>query len=192
MRNDVIGAMVNPGDRKSVDVLTGIRFALDNGRFAKNWKLEKWRSALERYSVLQEDCLFAVVPDVLCDPIATRQDWDAWSGLVKDLNYKTAYVGQDGLDLTDIPWDEFDTWFLGGSTEWKLSEHAAKSVSMAKERGKQAHMGRVNSYKRLQYAQDIGCDTADGTFLKFGPEKNLLRIENWLRKLREPLPGWII
>jgi hypothetical protein len=41
-------------------------------------------------------------------------------------------------------------------------------------------MGRVNSQKRFSYAQSIGCDSADGTFLAFGPTQNLPRLLSWV------------
>jgi hypothetical protein len=42
-------------------------------------------------------------------------------------------------------------------------------------------MGRVNSERRYRYAYAIGCDTADGTFLTFGPDTNIRRLRAWLR-----------
>jgi hypothetical protein len=36
-------------------------------------------------------------------------------------------------------------------------------------------MGRVNSLKQLRYARDIGCASADGTFITFAPDTNLRR-----------------
>ena len=51
----------------------------------------------------------------------------------------------------------------------------------AKARGKWIHMGRVNSERRYRYAADIGCDSADGTYLTFGPDQNLPRLMAWIR-----------
>lgn len=45
-------------------------------------------------------------------------------------------------------------------------------------------MGRVNSFRRLRYAQDIGCNSADGTFLAFaaraGADMAVRRLLAWL------------
>jgi hypothetical protein len=41
-------------------------------------------------------------------------------------------------------------------------------------------MGRVNSFRRLRYAQAIGCDSADGTYIAFGPNQNLPNVLAWL------------
>ena len=53
-------------------------------------------------------------------------------------------------------------------------------VAEAKERGKWAHMGRVNSMRRYDYARGIGCDSADGTYLTFGPTVNLPKVLKWI------------
>jgi hypothetical protein len=42
-------------------------------------------------------------------------------------------------------------------------------------------MGRVNTWSRLQYARDIGCNSVDGTMLTFGPDKNLPTLLSWMR-----------
>jgi hypothetical protein len=44
-------------------------------------------------------------------------------------------------------------------------------------------MGRVNSYKRLKYAHDIGCQSADGTYVAFGPDVNLPKCLEWVRRV---------
>lgn len=48
------------------------------------------------------------------------------------------------------------------------------------------HMGRVNSERRLRYADAIGCDSADGTYLAFGPDVNLPDVLAWLRVVDHP------
>ena len=54
-------------------------------------------------------------------------------------------------------------------------------MAEAKARLKWVHMGRVNSLRRLRYASAIGCDSADGTYLRFGPDVNLPTLQGWLR-----------
>jgi hypothetical protein len=46
-------------------------------------------------------------------------------------------------------------------------------------------MGRVHSLDRLRAAVGIGCDSADGTFLRFGPDTNWPRLKYWLDHLDE-------
>lgn len=78
--------------------------------------------------------------------------------------------------------------FIGGSTAWKLGPHARRLVADAKRRGKWVHMGRVNSLKRFRYAAAIGCDSCDGTYLRFGPDINLPKVLSWGDSL-DALPG---
>lgn len=65
-------------------------------------------------------------------------------------------------------------------TEWKVGTMAAAVTAEAKRRGKWVHMGRVNSEDRLTRAREMGCDSADGTYLAFGPDVNLPILLGWL------------
>ncbi len=100
---------------------------------------------------------------------------------IRALGYRVAFVAQDGQESLPVPWDEFDALFIGGSTEWKLGPHAREIAAEAKRRGKWLHMGRVNSERRFKYAAAIGCDSADGTYLTFGPDVNLPKLLSWTR-----------
>lgn len=137
-------------------------------------------------------CLFATAPDVLCDAAATLARLDPFCGRMRAwFGLPVAFVAQDGLELLEMPWYSFDVLFLGGSTAWKLGPHARALTAEAKARGKRVHMGRVNSLRRLRYADAIGCDSADGTYLSFGPDSNLPALLGWLRSVndQEPLFG---
>lgn len=75
-----------------------------------------------------------------------------------------AFVAQDGCEVGLVPpWWMFDALFIGGTTEWKLGHTAARLVAEARARGKWTHMGRVNTLRRLRYADAIGCDSVDGS-----------------------------
>jgi hypothetical protein len=51
-------------------------------------------------------------------------------------------------------------------------------------------MGRVNSRRRLRIAAQMGCHSADGTFLAFGPDRNLPHLLGWLAEWDRQLPLW--
>ena len=53
-------------------------------------------------------------------------------------------------------------------------------------------MGRVNSLRRLRAAQQGGYDSADGTYVKYAPDRNLPQVVAWLDDLRRRpgLPLW--
>jgi hypothetical protein len=131
----------------------------------------------------RERCLFVVAPDVVADAAATLERSAPWLPVIRAEGYPVAFVAQDGLEDLTVPWDDFDVLFIGGSTEWKLGAAARRLVADAKARSKWVHMGRVNSHQRLRYAAAIGCDSADGTYLTFGPDRNLGRLLGWLREV---------
>lgn len=166
----------------------GVTWVADNGAFSDNFNEAKWWAFLVANAHAAADCLFAVAPDVVADAAATIERSRPWLPKIRALGYPAAFVAQDGQEHLPVPWDEFDALFIGGSTEWKLGVHARRLVREAKARGKHVHMGRVNSAQRWRYAEAIGCDTADGTYLTFGPDTNLPKLLGWMAD--EPMfPG---
>jgi hypothetical protein len=136
-------------------------------------------------------CLFATAPDVLCDAPATLARLERWYPPMRAwFGLPVAFVAQDGLERLDVPWRSFDALFLGGSTAWKLGAAARRLTAQAKAHGKHVHMGRVNSLRRLQYADAIGCDSADGTYVAFGPSTNLPKLLGWLRAVNDQTSLW--
>jgi len=103
---------------------------------------------------------------------------------IRSIGYKSAFIAQDGA-TKNLPWEEFDCLFIGGTTTWKLSQSAADIMAEAKRNRKWLHVGRVNSYRRLSLISILGADSCDGTFLAFGPDKNLPRLLRWFEKLEE-------
>ena len=94
------------------------------------------------------------------------------------------FIAQDGA-TKDLPWGDFDCLFIGGTTNWKLSQSAGDLIAEAKKNHKWVHVGRVNSYRRLNLVSILGADSCDGTFLAFGPDKNLPRLLRWFDYLKE-------
>lgn len=192
-----VGLLLQPGNYR--DVAEHYPFwAADNGCFTtKQWSLGAYlemlfHPVLARFAAT---CLFMVAPDCLTvhrdgtvvgDAAATLARYSVWGLNIRLRGFPAALVAQDGLEtmLDAVPWDELDVLFIGGSTEWKLSDGARRCVQEARRRGKRTHMGRVNSLRRMRLAQSRGIDTADGTFLKYGPVKNLPRLQRWLDTLR--------
>ena len=160
--------------------LPGVTWAADNGCFSKNYVGDqRWLAWLTKHAAHADRCLFATAPDVVGDAEATLARSAPHLPAIRQLGYRAALVAQDGLEHLTVPWDAFDVLFIGGSTDWKLGKAAADLVAEAKRRGKWIHMGRVNSRQRWSYAEHIGCDSVDGTFLAFGPDTNLPRLQTW-------------
>lgn len=157
-------------------------WAADNGCFTQGaaFKMERFLAWLDRQP--REGCLFVVAPDVPFDAEATVQRFAGASRAIRALGFPVALAAQNGLENMVIPWDDLDAIFIGGDTEWKLSNAAARICWEATHRGKWVHMGRVNSRKRMERAVGMGCDSVDGTFLKW-PDANLPRLVSWFNDL---------
>ena len=182
MRDGTLGYIDTPaqGNRRPA----GVTWCADNGCFGKGYPgAAGWLAWLERNAADAPQCRFATAPDVVGDAAATLQLSRPYLAQIRQFGYPAALVAQDGLENEVIPWSEFDVLFIGGTTEWKLGPAAAEIVREAKARGKWVHMGRVNSRKRMRYADSIGCDSTDGTYLVFGPTVNFDRLMGWLDEL---------
>lgn len=182
-----IGYMLTPMMGNSPD-LSAVPWAGDNGCFAQPDKFDLAKFLAWLVARPTETCLFAVAPDVVGDAKATWTRSRFVLPVIRRLGFKAALVAQDGFNHNKIQWSAFDALFIGGSTDWKVSPYVIQTViPEAKRRGKWVHGGRVNSYKRLRLYADAGCDSADGTFLAFGPDVNLPRLLGWLRTIeRQP------
>ncbi|KAB8162941.1 hypothetical protein FH609_004235 [Streptomyces sp. 3MP-14] len=171
----------------------GAMYACDNGKFGKGWPgADRWwdwlTRTVARYGA--DRCLWAVAPDVPFDARGTLTESLPWLARIRELGIPAAFAAQDGCDLLGVPWDAFDVLFLAGSTGWKVGPVAEQLAREARERGKGVHMGRVNSRQRLGIAEWFGCDSADGTFLAFGPDKNWPQLSEWIDHLhRNPTLG---
>ena len=102
-----------------------------------------------------------VVPDKVGDCDWTRRSFDEWAPRLGE--YPLGFVLQDGQKAEEVPWEDIECVFIGGTTEWKFSDSVKQMSDIARERGKWLHLGRVNSQKRLRYAYSLKCDSVDGT-----------------------------
>jgi hypothetical protein len=165
----------------------GQTWAADNGRYAspQDYTDEGYLAWLEKMPA--ETCLFATAPDVWGDGEATlAMSWPVFHR-IQSAGYRVALVAQDGIEDLPLPWDEFDALFIGGSDAWRYSDGLRDLVRRAKAYGKWVHMGRVNSLRRIAYAESIGCDSADGTYLRFRPYG---RPDLWVDEVRRNPSIW--
>ena len=180
------GLMLTPthGDRQRL-LSTGIVWAADNGCYSQGDKfvLSEYLAWLDLHFEGESKCLFATAPDVVGDARATWERSKDVLPMLAELGYPPALVAQDGLEQFDVHWDSFDALFIGGTTEWKLSQAVRDLITAAKSYGKWVHMGRVNSLGRLRLASAIGCDSADGTTISFNPGRYIPEVRRWLLEL---------
>lgn len=165
-------------------------WAADSGCFnAKTYKGDDVYLAWLQTQQSVSRCLFATAPDVVGDHAATLTRSLPWLPIIRALGYPAAFVLQDGATVDNVPFDAFDVAFIGGSTSWKLGGHAKTLITECRARGKYVHVGRINSQRRFLAFAALGCDSADGTFLAFGPATNLPKLLGWIRHdaTHEPL-----
>ena len=176
-----------------------------------------WLASLPEVGVRRR-CLFAVAPDVVGDAAATWRRSRPWLDVVRSLGIPVALVAQNGADGHVGTWEHAEEWdalFVGGAPEcgrcgwvrrepadrrrrcpscggglqeWKLSAAAKACVDEARLGGKWVHVGRVNSWRRLELMASWNVDSVDGTYLAFGPDANGRRLARWLRRLECEVP----
>jgi hypothetical protein len=147
--------------------LTGFRlrdpsgpWAIDNGAFSRfNPKLFLGR--LRRHEEHKEKCLFVTAPDVVGSARRTLEVFERWKDRLA--GWRIALALQDGQESLEIPWDDIAAIFIGGSTEWKVGQHAAQCIKAAQALEKWVHVGRVNDPNRFSYFENLGVDSIDGS-----------------------------
>lgn len=166
---DVCALELGCAVKQLVTPLTGFRrqkehdeFAIDNGAFA-GFDRAKFLSLLERERDASHLCRFVVVPDVVGDARRTAEVFDYWKNRLT--GWPLALAAQDGLERQSIPWQQISAIFIGGTTEWKLGQHAKAVIRAAQAIGKYVHVGRVNTPGRFGYFESLGVDSIDGTGL---------------------------
>lgn len=209
MRDGEFGAVITPAQGMYAG-LEGVELIVDNGKFGQGYPGDVQFLAFVARMPADARILFVVAPDVVGDAAATLKLSAPFLPVIRAMGHRVALAAQNGLTPGMTPWDEFDVLFLGGVTEclpcawtrpaaergwrfcplccrplaeWKTSEAAVTLARAAQDRGKDVHMGRVNGTDRLAIAEAMGCATADGTLLTFGPEKNLPRVRNMLARV---------
>jgi hypothetical protein len=194
MKRGLLGFIDTPAQGNRLP--EGVLFCCDNGCFGDGYPGDDgfldWLAGRAKHA---DRCAFVVAPDVITrnpdgtlrpDAAATVERSAPMLPRIRALGFKAALVAQNGLEDLAIGWHTFDALFVGGDTAWKLGPAARALVAEARWRGKWTHMGRVNSLRRLRYAAAIGCDSADGTYLAFGPDTNLPKVLGWLRDVHQP------
>ena len=180
-----LGCIVTPSQGNTTFPEDGWDVIADNGCFSDRWTAGAWWPWLLDQS---RSVRFAVAPDVF-DPTgkpcheATLARWRLWGPRIERAGFRPAFVCQVGADRWSLP--DAEVFFLGGTTEWKLGWDAWYIAAEAKRRGAWVHMGRVNSRKRMVMALEMGCDSVDGTYLTYGPDKNLPRLRRMLAEAHD-------
>jgi hypothetical protein len=151
----------------------------DNGCYTNNFDEPRWWTWLQRHQPTAHQCVFAAAPDVVGDAEATLTRATPWLPRIRGLGYPAGYVAQDGATPHNLPWNQFDVLFIGGTDQFKFSPAAITIVREARARSTWVHYGRINSQRRWRLARAVGAQSADGTFLKYAPGANMIRLMRW-------------
>jgi hypothetical protein len=160
-------------------------FAVENGMFSKEGTIDKWLSLLGRERQAKSRCLWITLPDVVASARRTLESFHIWRYRPEVSGWKLALVAQDGLEDLDIPWEAIECVFIGGSTEWKMSNSAADVVRCGKILQKWVHVGRINTPDRWDYFEELGADSCDGSGIS---RYSWMRTAIRDRKNHAPLP----
>jgi hypothetical protein len=136
------------------------RFAIDNGAFSR-FDRKAFEALLAREDERRHLCRFVAVPDVVASARRTLEVFDYWYPLIN--HWPLALVCQDGQENLPIPWEQIAAVFIGGSTEWKESDHARAIVKAAKAMDTWVHVGRINTPDRFAAFKEWGADSCDGS-----------------------------
>jgi len=158
-----------------------IRWALDNGVFGaftsgREWSEEPFYSFLDAYAAWKP--MWAVVPDWVGDKDKTLLLWEKHSPALKAFGVPLAFAAQDGMTPDHVPGDA-EIVFIGGSTSWKW-----RSLPMWTKNFPRVHVGRVNSRRLLEMAEENGAESCDGTGW-FRDPKRTQELEDYLNSTNQ-------
>lgn len=137
--------------------LSGKPYGLDNGCFSR-FPEKKWKKLLSDAEI--NTPVFVCLPDIVGDARRTLDLFNVFKPLTSGL--PRALVLQDGISNYEIPWNDIEAVFVGGSDDFKISQEAINACKVAKMLGKWVHVGRVNSEMRVKNWLDLG-DSLDGS-----------------------------
>lgn len=195
-----IGHLYSPGAQRGP--WPWFPYALDNGAFScwepaantfdqARWSRTEpeWRRLLFWSQAAPIRPRWAIVPDVPGNAAATIERWPVFAQIVRAAGIPLAVAVQDGMSTEDVRQlvPRPDVVSVGGSTDWKWS-----TVERWCRDFPRVHLLRCNMPERLQYLEDIGCESTDGTGWNRGDRRQTKGLEEWVRRrpIRSSDPLW--
>lgn len=164
---------------------------LDNGAFSGNFVEEPWKERVRKLSRFSSSCLGIILPDYVLlgeNKEFLGGDWKEtlkmaheYSPFVRSMGLPAAYALQDNHDPKYIPWDLFETLFVGCANDFKFSKQVEQICLEAKRRGKWVHHGRVSSALRMK--QTYYADSWDTTAFIYDADEKRRVMESALKQL---------
>ena len=157
-----LGHLYSPGGGATAKAFEFVPYALDNGRFpawsrGAEWSASDYRNLLGWASRQHPKPMWALVPDVVADPVSTLDEWARWSDEVGSFGWPLAFAVQDGHLASDVPAGA-EVVFVGGTTPWKWASLPMWTASFPR-----VHVDRVNWPARLWRCLELGVESVDGT-----------------------------
>jgi len=165
---DSVGWLISPGAFK--EPREWLPYALDNGKFGawKNqthWFEAQFFELLDRCKICRFKPMWVLVPDAVGNKEETKLLWPRYEKDIRRYGWPLAFAVQDGMTIRDVP-TSADVIFVGGTTTWKW-RNAANFVAAFPR----VHVGRVNWVDKLEYCEQLGVESCDGTgFFRGGPD----------------------
>lgn len=158
-----MGWLLNPRAGASVRTIvqSGMLWACDNDCFKQLHRAAYLR--MLRRVAGQPRLQWVVAPDVVADAGQTIARFRLWLPTLEYYRLPVAFVAQDGQEGMPVPWQSIACLFIGGSTQWKLSQHAAALIREAHAHGKWVHVGRVSTNDRISHFDTLPVDSIDTT-----------------------------
>ena len=163
------GVMTAPAMKGiAAGIREGRRWACDNEVYTRWFESARFFGFLKKLQPYRATMLFSVCVDAVGDARTTLELYRRWAHQCRRFG-PVAFVAQDGQESLDFP-PAFDWLFIGGTTDWKMSDAADDCIRRAKVLGKPVHVGRVNSITRFRHFQLMEVDSVDGTFPIYEPD----------------------
>lgn len=176
-----LGHLLTPNNGNSIGTLltTGLVWAADNSAFS-GFNSDRFLIFLKKITS-HPRCLFVVCPDVVADSVKTLQLYKQWVEIVRSTRHPVAFVLQDGQENYELP--NADAYFIGGSTEFKLSRTVRDICRECRAKNAWLHMGRVNSLKRIRWANTLCCNSIDGTSTSMFGDRYIRQYVEYIRSI---------
>ncbi len=142
------GDLVTPRCKSAINRTKGV-IGVDNDRFNDNSYSDQnfMRLLIYLSSFKDKDRIkFVAAPDIPFNAEGTFKDFYKWHTVIKEIfKLPIALVTQDGMKVKSIDFDRLDAVFIGGTTEYKMSQDSVDIIKKARSLNKWVHVGRVNT-----------------------------------------------
>jgi len=140
----------------------GFAYAVDNGAWTAHQKDEPFDTGafMAAVELLGASADFVVVPDIVCGGVGSLELTRRWLPWTMQRTRRVLVAVQDGMAPADVAGllSERVGVAIGGSTEWKEQQLAARAWDAS-----YLHVLRVNTQRRIRLCAWAKADSFDGS-----------------------------